>query len=201
MLRHIVRLSRPRRAGFRPFRPSAAPAQRPSAFFHWRRARWGGTVRFCMDIEFHYYITHLIAARAGVRNEALRILPHACQLTDDNDRVYAVREGRRGIYRNRISQTLRPLNSHRERLAVYPLFHFIPGDPMPRASHARTGGRTRSTRRRTAPSPTGSWMPPSRPTIRIRSESRATPTRTPGRTRTSSGSNATSTGSTISSPA
>lgn len=94
-----------------------------------------------MDIEFHYYITHLIAARAGVRNEALRIIPHACQLTDDNDTVYAVRDGRRGIYRNRISQTLRPLNSHRERLAVYPLFHFIPGDPHAPGA-ARADGRT-----------------------------------------------------------
>ncbi len=82
-----------------------------------------------MKIEFHYYITHLIAARAGIRGEPLRILAHTSQLTDDNDTVYPIRDGRKALYWNRISQTLHPLKSHRARLDVYPLFHFIPGEP------------------------------------------------------------------------
>lgn len=82
-----------------------------------------------MNREFHYFITHLIAARAGIRGDALRILAHASQLTDDNDTVYPIRSGREVIYRNRISQTMQPLKSHRARLDVYPLFHFIPGEP------------------------------------------------------------------------
>ena len=90
-----------------------------------------------MNIEFHYYITYLIAARAGIRDEALRILAYASQLTDANDTVYPIREGRKVIYRNRISQTLQPLKSHRARLEVYPLFHFIPGKPdVPGAARA-----------------------------------------------------------------
>lgn len=82
-----------------------------------------------MNIEFHYFITHLIAARAGIRGDVLRILAHASQLTDDNDTVYPIRSGRKVVYKNRISQTMQPLKSHRKRLDVYPLFHFIPGEP------------------------------------------------------------------------
>jgi hypothetical protein len=82
-----------------------------------------------MKKEFHYYITHLIAARAGFRGDDLRILAHASQLTDDNDTVYKVKDGRKIAYINRISQTLQPIKRRAARLEVYPLFHFIPGDP------------------------------------------------------------------------
>ena len=81
-----------------------------------------------MKIEFHYYITHLIAARAGFRGNDLRILAHASQLTDDNDTVYKIKDGRRIAYTNRISQTMQPIKRRTARLEVYPLFHFIPGD-------------------------------------------------------------------------
>ena len=66
-----------------------------------------------MNIEFHYTITHLIAARAGIRGDALRILAHASQLTDDNNTAYPIRRGRKVVYENRISQTMQPLKSHR----------------------------------------------------------------------------------------
>jgi hypothetical protein len=82
-----------------------------------------------MKIEFHYYITHLVAARAGFRGDDLRILAHASQLTDDNDTVYKVKDGRKIAYTNRISQTMQPIKRRAARLEVYPLFHFIPGDP------------------------------------------------------------------------
>ncbi len=83
-----------------------------------------------MKIEFHYYITHLIAARAGFRGDDLRILAYASQFTDDNDRAYWINKGTRSEFKNRISQTLQPLKKDKERLEVYPLFHFIPGDPQ-----------------------------------------------------------------------
>jgi hypothetical protein len=81
-----------------------------------------------MNIEFHYYITHLIAARAGFRGDDLRILAYVSQFTDDNDEVYKIKEGKKVVYTNRISQTLQPIRSRAGRLDVYPLFHFIPGD-------------------------------------------------------------------------
>ena len=94
-----------------------------------------------MKIEFHYYITHLIAARAGFRDEDLRILAHASQLTDDNDTVYKIKDGRRVAYTNRISQTMQPIKRRAARLAVYPLFHFIPGDPNAESAK-RMDGKT-----------------------------------------------------------
>lgn len=94
-----------------------------------------------MKIEFHYYITHLIATRAGFRGDDLRILAHASQLTDDNNTVYKIKDGRRIAYTNRISQTMQPIKRRAARLEVYPLFHFIPGDPN--ASNAkREDGKT-----------------------------------------------------------
>ena len=74
-----------------------------------------------MKIEFHYYITHLIAARAGFRGDELRVLAHASQLTDDNDTVYKIKDGRKIVYTNRISQTMQPIKRRAERLEVYPL--------------------------------------------------------------------------------
>ena len=94
-----------------------------------------------MKIEFHYHITHLIAARAGFRGDDLRILAHASQLTDDNDTVYKIKEGRRIVYTNRISQTMQLIRSRAKRLEVYPLFHFIPGEQNAESAQ-RNDGKT-----------------------------------------------------------
>ena len=81
-----------------------------------------------MDIEFHYYITHLIAARAGFRGDDLRTLAYASQYTDDNNYEYKIQKGRNWFYNNLISQTMDILKPNDDRLSIYPLFHFIPGD-------------------------------------------------------------------------
>ncbi len=92
-----------------------------------------------MKIEFHYFVTHLIAARAGFRGDDLRVLTHASQLTDDNDTVFKVKHGRRIVYTNRISQTMQPIKRRAARLEVYPLFHFIPGDPDAQCAKRKDG--------------------------------------------------------------
>lgn len=96
-----------------------------------------------MDIEFHYYITHLIAAKAGFRGNDLSVLTYSSQFTDDNDREYKIRMGRNLFYNNRISQTMNILKPQPDRLAIYPLFHFIPGDPLA-ASASRVDGAIRA---------------------------------------------------------
>ena len=96
-----------------------------------------------MDIEFHYYITHLVAARAGFRGTDLSVLTYSSQFTDDNDREYKIRMGRNLFYNNRISQTMDILKPQPDRLAIYPLFHFIPGDPLA-ASASRVDGAIRA---------------------------------------------------------
>ena len=102
-----------------------------------------------MNIEFHYYITYLIAARAGLRNDDLRVLAYSSQFTDDNKQGYKIKGPRRGqkifrgrYYHNLISQTMDIFKPHDDRLNVYPLFHFIPGEKMHPAAQ-REDGRIR----------------------------------------------------------
>ena len=81
-----------------------------------------------MDIEFHYYITYLIAARAGFDVADAAIIAQAAQGVDDNHIPVEVSGGLSAPYRNTISQTMDITRPHHD-LRIYPVFHFIPGDP------------------------------------------------------------------------
>jgi len=83
-----------------------------------------------MDIEFHYYMTYLIAAKAGFCADDAFIIANACQYVDDNDLILEVDKGRPSAYRNYISQTMNILKPKAKLFRIYPLFHFIPGDPQ-----------------------------------------------------------------------
>ncbi len=79
-----------------------------------------------MDIEFHYYMTHLIALRAGFKKEDARTIAYASQYTDDNDQPYRI-DGADTPYVNFISQTSDITKPQEVRLSIYPVFHFCPG--------------------------------------------------------------------------
>lgn len=79
-----------------------------------------------MDIEFHYYMTYLIALRAGFEKEDARIIAYASQYTDDNDYPWKI-EGEDRPYFNFISQTSDITKPQEVRLSIYPVFHFCPG--------------------------------------------------------------------------
>ncbi len=69
-----------------------------------------------MDIEFHYYITYLIAAKAGFGFDDAYKIAYASQYVDDNDMILEIDKGKGSAYRNYISQTmniLKPKNKHR----------------------------------------------------------------------------------------
>ncbi len=83
-----------------------------------------------MNLEFHYHITWLVAARAGLSPEDVRVLAYASQFTDDNNRIFTVDEGLPTAYRNYISQSMNILKPEDELFHIYPLFHFIPGYPQ-----------------------------------------------------------------------
>ena len=59
-----------------------------------------------MDIEFHYYLTYLIAARAGLPPPDALTLAWACQYTDDNTMICVIDAGLPTEYTNYISQTV-----------------------------------------------------------------------------------------------
>jgi hypothetical protein len=81
-----------------------------------------------MNIKFHYYITYILAKRAGFSKEDAQIIAYASQYTNDNCTEYTINKGKQDEYKNYISQTSDILKPQRERLKIYPCFHFLPGD-------------------------------------------------------------------------
>lgn len=78
-----------------------------------------------MDIEFHYFMTHLVALRAGFKPGDAITIAYASQYTDDNQTPYKI-EGGDIPYENLISQTEDITKPQEERLSIYPIFHFCP---------------------------------------------------------------------------
>jgi len=74
-------------------------------------------------------MTYLIAAKGGFAAEDAKIIAHSAQYVDDNDIIFEIDKGQATAYRNYISQTMNILKPKAKLLRIYPLFHFIPGDP------------------------------------------------------------------------
>lgn len=92
-----------------------------------------------MDVEFHYYMTYLIAARAGFPPGDAFTLAHACQYVDDNDFLFTICKGTKDEYRNYISQTMDILKPKPKLMRIYPLFHFCPGNIETSCADRRDG--------------------------------------------------------------
>jgi hypothetical protein len=81
-----------------------------------------------MDIEFHYYITYVIALRAGFNAEDSYVLAYSSQYTDDNTTIFKISQGTGDeYYSNYISQTSDITKPKNELMRIYPIFHFMPG--------------------------------------------------------------------------
>ena len=81
-----------------------------------------------MNIKFHYYITYLIANRAGYTPEESETLAYSAQLVDDNIYNLDIYDENNNIYKTKCSQTYNILKPKKELISIYPLFHFFPGD-------------------------------------------------------------------------
>ncbi|MEJ2406672.1 MAG: hypothetical protein P8171_20735 [Candidatus Thiodiazotropha sp.] len=94
-----------------------------------------------VDIEFHYWMTGIIAERAGFSQDEAAVIAYASEYVDENDVSIAVvwPGGRRAPYRNFVSQTMNILRPRRELMRVYPIFHFMPGDPEAESARRRDG--------------------------------------------------------------
>jgi len=79
-----------------------------------------------MDIEFHYYMTNIIALRAGFKLDDAYTIAYSSQYTDDNDTTYEIL-GDNIPYMNYISQTMDITKPKEELLRIHPYFHFFPG--------------------------------------------------------------------------
>lgn len=80
-----------------------------------------------MDIEFHYYITFVLASKAGLKPEEAEIIAYSSQYVDDNNRQYTIKSGREE-YQNYISQTTDILKPKKKLIRIWPCFHFLPGN-------------------------------------------------------------------------
>ena len=81
-----------------------------------------------MDIEFHYYITYLIALRGGFTSDEAYVIAYSSQYVDDNTRQYKINQGTADAYTNYISQTSDITKPEKDLMRIYPIFHFMPGD-------------------------------------------------------------------------
>jgi hypothetical protein len=92
-----------------------------------------------MDIEFHYYMMYLIAAKAGFGVKDAYTIAYASQYVDDNDLKLEIDKDRSTGYRNYISQTMNILKPKAKLFRIYPLFHFVPGDPVSKTAFRKDG--------------------------------------------------------------
>jgi len=115
--------------------------QIPKSRFSEFMSKWIQSKRdYAMDIEFHYYMTYLIAARAGFSPADATVIAHSAQSVDVNHILISVNPGGDGAFNNSLSQTMDITRPHDD-LRIYPVFHFIPGDPNAPTA-ARKDGQT-----------------------------------------------------------
>ena len=81
-----------------------------------------------MDVEFHYYMTYLIAKKAKIPNSDALLIAKSCQYVDDNYYEFKVKDKNGEIYENYISQTMNITKPKQTLSRIYPAFHFLPGD-------------------------------------------------------------------------
>jgi hypothetical protein len=91
-----------------------------------------------MNIEFHYYITYLLAKRAGFSDTDSYLLAYSCQHTDDNSYAFTIK-GEDYEYRNYVSQTMDIMKPRFDLMRIYFCFHFVPGDYDSRTVYRKDG--------------------------------------------------------------
>jgi hypothetical protein len=80
-----------------------------------------------MNIEYHFYVTYIIALRAGYSERDAFKIAYSSQYTDDNDKTLEINKGGTDAYSNYISQTMDITRPRKERIRIHPMFHFCPG--------------------------------------------------------------------------
>jgi hypothetical protein len=93
-----------------------------------------------MDTEFHYYMTGIIAKAAGFSDDEARTIATASEYVDENDVCLTIEDRSSGNeYKNYISQTMNILKPKQTLMRIYPVFHFVPGEPMSKSACRRDG--------------------------------------------------------------
>ena len=75
-------------------------------------------------------MTYLIAIRAGFDTDTALKIAYSSQYIDDNTRKFNIFKDKKKVYSNYISQTKNIFKPQKKLLRIYPVFHFIPGNPQ-----------------------------------------------------------------------
>jgi hypothetical protein len=94
-----------------------------------------------MDTEFHYWMTGIIAHRAGFNEEQAGTIAYCSEYVDENDVCMEIENKRdkKDRYYNYVSQTMNILKPKQELMRIYPIFHFAPGEPDAYGARRRDG--------------------------------------------------------------
>ncbi|MEA1973736.1 MAG: DUF6765 family protein [Candidatus Cloacimonadota bacterium] len=94
-----------------------------------------------MNIEFHYYITKILALEAGFEPDEAEIIAYSSQQVNDNNIAFKIMldEDEEEIFETQISQIPDITNPKNELLRISLLYHYIPGDPMSYKAKRRDG--------------------------------------------------------------
>ncbi len=76
----------------------------------------------------------------GFSKDEAKTIATAAEYTDENDEILKVKDRRNGkVYENYISQTMNILKPKHRLMRIYPIFHFIPGEPDADTARRRDG--------------------------------------------------------------
>ena len=93
-----------------------------------------------MDTEFHYYITGIVAHAAGFTEKESEIIASASEFVDENDvKIEVMNRKTKEVYENYVSQTMNILKPKKKLMRIYPVFHFVPGDPADKNARRSDG--------------------------------------------------------------
>jgi hypothetical protein len=72
----------------------------------------------------------IIAHTAGFSKDEAKTIATAAEYPDENDEILKVKDRRSGqVYEYYISQTMNILKPKQRLMRIYPIIHFIPGEP------------------------------------------------------------------------
>lgn len=93
-----------------------------------------------MNTEFHYYITGIVARASGFDEKEAVAIATASEFVDENDAGFFIKDRSTGeSYEVYLSQTMNILKPKHKLMRIYPIFHFMPGDPLCDSACRRDG--------------------------------------------------------------
>ena len=91
-----------------------------------------------MDIEFHYYMTFLIAAKAGFGQDEAYTIAYSSQYVDDNDMIFKINKDKAQYYKKLHQSNHEHSQTKIETLSDLSVISFYPGgSTFPRSTSQR----------------------------------------------------------------